>query len=142
MDLFVGCQHALEHAAHIVVQFDIETAQALINANKLGAEPVKRALQLDRRRLAFHQPGLETARELLVLVTAKGLARLCAKPVAQVVHIDAQRFILARVLLFKPRHGFKEQMAAFMQNGGKIGLFEKLDQHLLIAKGDRAARIL
>ena len=66
-DLLVGGEQAVEHAPHLVGQFDVQVLELAVDANQPGAEALEQPLQFDAGGFAFEQIRLEAARELLVI---------------------------------------------------------------------------
>ena len=72
LDLLGRGQHAVEHAAHVIVQrarlgvAREKILDALVDVDEPGAELLERALQFDARGPAFEQVGFERLRRALV----------------------------------------------------------------------------
>ena len=66
----VAGKHPVEHLAHVVIELHIERGQLFVHREQPGAQAREDALQLHRRRLAFHQVGLELARDVFVVASA------------------------------------------------------------------------
>ncbi len=125
-NFFVGGKHPVEHAAHLVGQFDVQCFQVAIDVHHPGAEPLEQALQFDAWGLPLEQVRLETAGELLVIAAL--FLKVEIVPLVQVGDAEPIQHCLgiAQILLLAFLEGiYPVNRGFFLKLGGDVELHLK-----------------
>ena len=127
LDLLVRRQHAVEHAAHLVRQFDVQVLQFAVDVQHPGSEALEQTLHLDARGFTLEQIRLETAGELFVIAAA--FLEIEVAPLSQVADTEplqqrirvVEQLLLAGCAPFQPDDPagdvelrFEEEVAGFV----------------------------
>ena len=159
LDLLVGGQHAVERAAHLVGQLDVQRLQLLVDVQQPCAEALEQAVHLDVRSLALEQVGLEAARKLLVVAAALLEVQVVplvqvtqAKPLHHGLHVAHDALLAIRQLLAGIHLRLKlvghvqahlqEEVAGFVQEGAQVGILEQVDAPVGGGEGSACSRAL
>ena len=138
-DSVTGCQHAVKNLPHFVVERGVEVTRGFVDAQQPGTETLERALQFQRRCLAFEDVGFKLPRRQFVVAAFffQGHAVPAVKAGDTEIGKDGvgvlddlllsvgQRFacVMARAQFAgMPGKGFKEVVAEFVDEGGEVGV--------------------
>ena len=122
-DLLVGCEQAVEHAPHLVGEFDVQRLQLSIDRQQPGAEALEQPLQFDAGSFALEQVRLETTRELLVIGAL--FLEVEVVPLGQVLDAEPaqQRVVVGKDLTLSRLEGIHaENLGFLLQLGGDVRL--------------------